>query len=102
VPGMRPEVPEPAQDSALLLGRLPATSVPSSGRQVVSYTYVGVDRVGAGVSGRTTLEERSLADWVRRRWARGWQELSVHLDGREVGGIVPQPFGRPKRVWWSE
>lgn len=35
MPSLRQEVPEPAQDSALLLGRLPAAGLPDSRRQVV-------------------------------------------------------------------
>ena len=54
---------------------------------------------GGGVMGELRLDETDLAEWVRRRYRRGWKSLTVMHGIEQVGGIVRDTTPRP--LWWA-
>lgn len=61
------------------------------------YRYVGIGPSGGSYTGARELTPRQMANWVEMLYTAGWEQLTVTLDGREVGRIGPS--GGP---WWAE
>jgi hypothetical protein len=62
-------------------------------------TYRGQLRSGAPITGTASTDD--LMAFVKQRYDRRWQALTVTRNGEEVGGISRHP-DTGKRTWWAE